>query len=111
MTFLCCGANVFCFVPGRYTYDACEAVPYQSDYQNDDDDGYIFHGSSGGVSYCDGTALLGGYNKLDLTDMVSKLVELPLHTSMKVRACIQHSGSCFVNTHSIDCAAGSSLRE
>ena len=72
--------------PGRFTYDACDAVAYQSDFRNDDDDGYFFHGSTGGVSYCDGTALLGGYNKLDLSDMVSKLVELPLHTSMKVRS-------------------------
>ena len=67
-----------------YTYSACDAVAFESDFRHDGDDGWMFVGSSGGTSSCNGEIILGGYNKLDYSDKAQRLFMLPLHTSMQV---------------------------
>ena len=67
-----------------YTYDACDAVPYQSDFEIDGDDGWLLVGSSGGTTTCNGDVLLGGYATFDYSDMAQRLVDLPMHTSLQV---------------------------
>jgi hypothetical protein len=67
-----------------YTYDACDAVPYQSDFKYDGTTGYYFIGATAATSLCNTDTLLGGYQILDYTDEVHKLVDLPMHTSMQV---------------------------
>ena len=67
-----------------YTYDACNAVPYQSDFRNDGVSGWIFVGATGTTTTCGSDVILGGYNVLDMTDQAQRLVELPMHTSLTV---------------------------
>ena len=67
-----------------YTYEACSAVPYQSDFRNDGAKGWIFVGATAGTTTCGSDVILGGYNVLDTTDQAQRLVELPMHTSLTV---------------------------
>ena len=67
-----------------YTYEACSAVPYQSDFRNDGAKGWIFVGATAGTTTCGSDVILGGYNVLDMTDQAQRLVELPMHTSLTV---------------------------
>jgi hypothetical protein len=67
-----------------YKYEPCDQIVYDSDFALEGDDGWLFVGSDGGTSTCDAEVLLGGYEILDYDDMASRLVELPVHTSIQV---------------------------
>jgi hypothetical protein len=67
-----------------YTYEACSAVAYQSDFRNDGAKGWVFVGATAGTTTCGSDVILGGYNVLDKTDQAQRLVDLPMHTSLTV---------------------------
>ncbi len=67
-----------------FTYDACDAVPYQSDFRNDGALGWIFVGATASTTLCGSDVVLGGYNVIDTQDQIQRLVELPMHTSLTV---------------------------
>jgi hypothetical protein len=74
-----------------YTYDACDSVPvYQSDFALDGTSGgWLFVGPTPTTTTCGTSVLLGGYNVMEYDDELHRLFELPLHTSIKVSACVR----------------------
>ena len=67
-----------------YSYVDTDAVAYESDFKNDGDEDWLFTGSDGGTTVCDGITLLGGYATLDKYDIAKYMVELDFHTSIQV---------------------------